>query len=115
MKRVYTAPDPLLAHVLRGALEAAGVSAEVRRDALFSTRGETPITFDTLPEVWVGDETDEAVVADVIREFESRPHAPSGPTWLCPVCGETNEPQFTACWKCSGPNPEPDTQNPKPL
>jgi hypothetical protein len=21
--------------------------------------------------------------------------------WTCPRCGEANEPQFTACWKCA--------------
>ena len=100
MRLVYRAASPTLAHVLRGALEAAGVEAEVRRDVLFSTRGETPVTTDTLPEVWVTDAADPGVVAEVVAAFDAPPSKDPGPQWVCPHCAETVEPQLARCWNC---------------
>ena len=104
MTKVYTAADPVQAHVLRGALEAAGIDAEVRGDYLFSTRGESPVTFDTLPAVWVVNDDDLEASRAVIAEFERR--SANGPvaTWKC-VCGEVNEQQFDRCWNCGGGRP----------
>jgi hypothetical protein len=55
MKQVYVAPNPAEAHLVRGLLESRGIHAEVRGEALWGTRGETPLTPDTLPTVWVDD------------------------------------------------------------
>ncbi len=55
LKRVYTAPDPIDAHLIKGLLEAEGIEAEVRGELLFGGRGELPMTEDTLPSVWVHD------------------------------------------------------------
>ena len=100
MVRLYSAADPLQAHVLRGALEAAGIAAEVRRDSLFSTRGETPVTVDTLPQVWIPDEADLELARTIVREFEEREPGLMGPGWTCQACGESVEAQFDRCWRC---------------
>jgi len=39
--------------------------------------------------------------------------------WTCPRCNETNEPQFTACWKCAPVDEEgvrraPEEPRPRP-
>ncbi len=99
MIRLYSAADPLQAHVLRGALEAAGIHAEVRQDALFSTRGETPVTFDTLPEVWVA-EADLEPARQIVEELERAPAPAAGEPWVCRGCGESVEAQFDRCWSC---------------
>jgi len=99
MIRLYSAADPLQAHVLRGALEAVGIPAEVRQDALFSTRGETPVTFDTLPEVWVA-ESDLELARQVVEELERAPAESAGTPWTCRRCGETVEAPFDRCWNC---------------
>lgn len=104
MIKVYSAADPLQAHVLRGALEAVGIMAEVRRDSLFSTRGETPVTFDTLPQVWIPDEADLELARDIVRQFEAKDAGPAGVNWTCPSCGEAVEPQFDRCWRCGAPD-----------
>ena len=105
MMKLYTAADPLQAHVLRGALEAAGIEAEVRGDYLFTTRGESPVTTETLPSVWILDDEDleaaRAVVRDLEQAVADRPVA----TWKCPNCGELNEQQFDQCWKCGTSRP----------
>jgi hypothetical protein len=100
MRKVYTAADPLQAHVLRGALEAVGIAAEVRGGFLFGARGETPITVDTAPSVWVPEDADPFAVQTIVRQFDAKPGA-NGPTatWRC-ECGEVSEIQFTECWNC---------------
>ncbi len=100
MIKIYTAADPMQAHVLRGALEAVGIQAEVRRDSLFSTRGETPVTFDTLPEVWIPADADAELARRVVLELENPPESSSGQSWACPRCSERVEPQFDRCWSC---------------
>ncbi len=100
MIKLYSAADPLQAHILRGALEAVGIGAEVRRDTLFSTRGETPVTFDTLPEVWIPADADLDLARRVVRELEAPPKAAAGPMWICLRCREYVEPQFDQCWNC---------------
>lgn len=101
MQKLYTAPDPLQAHVLRGALEAAGIEAEVRRDYIFSIRGESPVTTDTLPEVWILNDEDLEPARAIVQEFERKPNGPVG-LWTC-QCGEVNEHTFDTCWRCGTP------------
>jgi Putative prokaryotic signal transducing protein len=55
MKQVFVARNPAEAHLVKGMLESRGIRAEVRGEALWGTRGETPLTPDTLPTVWVDD------------------------------------------------------------
>jgi hypothetical protein len=100
MIKLYSAADPLQAHVLRGALEAVGIRAQVRRDTLFGTRGETPVTFDTLPEVWIPADADIELARRVVGELEAPARPASGPMWICPTCRESVEPQFDECWNC---------------
>jgi len=41
---IYQAPDPIRAHLLRGALEAAGIEAFLANEALGGSVGELPAT-----------------------------------------------------------------------
>ncbi|MEZ5315815.1 MAG: DUF2007 domain-containing protein [Vicinamibacterales bacterium] len=100
MRKVYTAADPLQAHVLRGALEAAGIEAEVRGTWLFGVRGETPVTVDTAPSVWIRHDEDWDVAMDLVRELEAKPARGPIRTWRCRACGEFVEDQFGECWNC---------------
>jgi hypothetical protein len=34
---------------------------------------------------------------------------PERPEWSCPDCGEKLEGQFTHCWNCGSPRPEPES------
>jgi hypothetical protein len=60
MTKVLTANHPTEAHLAAGFLESHGITAEVRGAALFSARGEVPVTPDTLPSVWVASDADAA-------------------------------------------------------
>jgi hypothetical protein len=103
MTQVFIARNPLEAHVVTGVLEAAGIAAEVRGDALWSARGELPLTADTLPTVWVLDDDRLSEALSVVRDYVAEPPAAAGPPWTCPACGEEIEPQFSHCWKCNVP------------
>ena len=103
MIKIYTAAHPVDAHLLRGALESAGIEAQVRGDFQFSLRGEAPVTTDTLPTVWILDDTDLDAASAIVREFEQRPAPGPVGTWICGACGEINEEMFDVCWKCGAP------------
>ena len=98
MKRVYTAKHPTEAHLIRGMLEAEGISSIVRGDQLYGAYGELPI----LPTVWILDDALAAQADHLVRDFlhgtAARRH--SHERWTCPQCGEVLEGQFTDCWKC---------------
>ena len=101
MTRVYVAKHPTDAHLFKGILEQEGIEAIVRGEALFGARGEAPLTFDTLPSVWVLDPEDAERAGCLALEY-GRGAAPAGPrdTWRCGGCGEIVEEQFGECWNC---------------
>ena len=105
VRKVFVAQHPTEAHLLKGLLESQGIAAEVRGEALFSVRGEVPATPDTLPSVWVMDETQVARALEFVAEYERGTASTSEHPWRCPNCGETLDPQFTACWQCGTARP----------
>ncbi|HEU4866417.1 MAG TPA: DUF2007 domain-containing protein [Actinomycetota bacterium] len=97
MIRAYVANSLAQAHLIKGFLDAEGIFALVRGEHLVGIAGEIPITMDTLPSIWVGEDDrdraraliDEALKNELVFE-----------DWTCPECGETVEGQFTECWQC---------------
>jgi hypothetical protein len=101
MTKVFIAQHPLEAHFVKGMLESNGIPSEIRGEALFGVRGELPI-METSPEVWIlnDDQVNEALA--VLRYPSTEPNeAGKHQAWRCARCGETIEPQFTACWQCN--------------
>jgi hypothetical protein len=80
MKQVFVAQHPFEAHLVKGLLESNGIAAEIRGESLFGARGETPVTPDTLPSVWVVDDGDASRARGVLAEYRARggPAAPQG-------------------------------------
>lgn len=108
MTRVLTAQHPTEAHLV-GLLRSGGIEAEVRGEALFTSRGEVPVTPSTLPSVWI---IDDALADDARQILEAhasqvRSDVGAGQSWQCANCGETIEPQFTSCWHCEASRPDP--------
>ncbi len=106
MRQVFVAQHPTEAHFVKGLLEAEGIAADVRGELLWGMRGEAP-TPESLPSVWVREETQLDRALAVIRTYQ---HADSpvqiqGQAWRCPRCGEQLAGQFTACWNCGAPRP----------
>ena len=103
MTRVFTARHPTEAHLIANMLSARGIRAEVRGEALFSTRGEVPVTASTLPSVWVIDEGQVTEALALLRDRAST--FSDDQPWTCPRCGESVESQFTQCWNCGAEIP----------
>ena len=107
MKRVYTAHDPIEAHLVKGLLKADGIEAIVRGEHLFPLRGSLPVTSDTNPSVWVANDMDFDKGRTIVQAYDhgARADRERAPHWHCAWCGETLEGQFTACWKCGAIRP----------
>ena len=107
MTKVFVAQHPTEAYLLKGVLESNGIPSEIRGEALFGARGEIPLT-EASPEVWVlnDDQVGEALEVLRNRSTETR-DVDEGQSWRCSNCGETIEPQFTACWQCNADKPNP--------
>jgi hypothetical protein len=97
MKKLTTAPSTITIHHYRNLLEAEGIPCEIRNEHLGSVFGEIPFQ-DTWPQLWVINDLDydrakQLVTGDALDESP-------GQNWRCRKCGEENEGQFAACWKC---------------
>lgn len=103
MIKVFVAQHPTEAHLLQGVLESEGIESEVRRETLFGVRGEIPL-WEALPEIWVLNDDQAGKARELIQNRSTAANATSE-SWLCSNCGETVEPQFTACWKCNSEKP----------
>lgn len=99
MHKLYTADNPFEAHLLRGFLEAHGVTAHVQGDILFSMRGELPMAMDTLPTVWVI-HAGELARAELLLDEWRCSNKDGEPPWRCRQCGEECDGSFDACWQC---------------
>lgn len=101
MPIVYSNPDPSITHLVRNALENAGIDAVIQGQRPGAAMGELPPVA-AWSEVWVTDRVDEAraIVAEVTTD------APAGEPWTCGACGETLEAHFGMCWSCGTARPD---------
>jgi hypothetical protein len=90
------------AHLIAGFLRAEGIPCEVRGEHLMAAYGELPITYETLPSIWVAPQDR----LKARQRIEQALHGlASGTRWVCPNCLETIEAQFTECWSCGASRP----------
>jgi Putative prokaryotic signal transducing protein len=78
-------------------LAARGVRARIFNANASSLAGELPIEA-SLPQVWVEKPDDAPRARALIEEFVRS--TSSGPSIICPKCGEENPPSFDLCWSC---------------
>ena len=102
--RAYVARNLAEAHLIAGFLQAEGITCEVRGEHLMGAYGELPITFDTLPSIWVAPDDRLKARQRIDQALHGRTAGAIG--WVCPNCLERLEPQFTACWSCGTPRPD---------
>jgi hypothetical protein len=99
MKRVWSGASLHDTGHLQNLLELAGIGCFIKHRELSSALGDLPF-LECSPELWVlrDDQADKATA--VIHEA-LRPEAGArGAPWRCRHCGEDNEAQFGACWRC---------------
>jgi len=95
--RIYSAATPTEAHIVCELLKSYRIDCEVRGEGVFGLQGEVPFGESSEPFVWLIDLNQAAQASAVIEQFRS---ADNGTSWRCSQCGESNEPQFGACWQC---------------
>ena len=99
MKKLTSSESLITINHYKNVLEAEGIRAEIRNEHLGSILGEMPFV-ETWPELWVANDLDFDRATQLITSVESES---PGASWRCKRCGEDNEGQFAACWKCSVP------------
>lgn len=98
MKRVFRHESIAEIALVRGVLEHHGIACIVKNEQLAGALGEIPF-LECQPEVCVLDDDDvERAEALIARHFAP---ADAHTAWVCAHCGETNEGQFGACWRCA--------------
>jgi rubredoxin len=97
MKKLTSAPTVITIHHYKNLLAAEGIPSVIRNEHFGSILGEMPFT-DTWPQLWVVNDLHYDRAQQLISgaAFEESP----ADDWRCPKCGETNEGQFAACWRC---------------
>ena len=100
VKRLTTAPNLALATLWADLLSHAGVPTTVQRQYASSIAGEVPVD-QTLPELWIQDETQYAHALRLLHELR---HPPTR-RWRCPQCDELIEGPFEQCWNCGAAMP----------
>ncbi len=84
---------------LQNLLEQAGIGCFIKHRELGSAMGDLPF-LECSPELWVLRDEQAGKATLVIREaLRPETGAPAAP-WHCSECGEANEAQFAACWRC---------------
>ena len=96
MKKLTSAETLVLINHYKNLLESEGIPTEVRNQHLGSIMGEVPF-FETWPQLWVINDLDYDRALQLIEAADEESPADA---WRCGKCGETNEGQFGACWKC---------------
>lgn len=98
---VHRTSDRTVAHLLRGALEAEGVTAFVQGEHLFGLQGEVPSGPALELRVFILDDEQHPKAERLVREWLAARSRPSDEApWQCARCGEHHESQFIACWRC---------------
>ena len=94
MKKLTQAPS-LTLHHYRNLLEAEGIETEIKNEHFGDLLAGMPLTESQL---WVVNDLDYDRAKQLIdgTAFEESPRD----NWKCSACGEENEGQFAACWKC---------------
>ena len=102
MKKVYDGFDLAEVHIVKGILDSYGIEAKVEDDQLLGLVGGIGYTEAVVPTVWIFDNTryDEALI--IVKEYEEkRTSTKDGEKWVCSVCQEVLDEQFTECWNCN--------------
>ena len=105
MRKVYTSDNSAILGYARQVLENNSIRCIIRNDFLLGGAGELPVN-ETWPEIWVIDDADFDRARALVDGIVAAAHE-SAPGWRCASCGEPMEGQFTDCWNCGAPRPEP--------
>lgn len=97
MKKLTSAESLITINHYKNLLASEGIRSEIRNQYLGSILGEMPFA-ETWPELWIRNDMDYDRAKQLIDDSIADESPAAG--WRCDNCGEDNERQFAACWKC---------------
>ena len=98
MKKVTSSDSLVTITHYKNLLTTEGIPAFIRNEHFGSLFGEVPFQ-EVWAELWVENDLDydrDLQLIDAVTVLAESPGSP----WRCTTCGESNEPQFGACWSC---------------
>ena len=95
MKILFSSPQNQDVERLKNALNEAGIQCEVRNENAYAFFPGAEF----YPELWVLNEGDFQKATE-LRDALWKAESTGANSWICRVCGQESEGQFTACWKC---------------
>lgn len=96
MKKLFTHENRMIVFNLKNVLEGEGIETVVVNEFAAGGAGDLP-TFDTWPELWVGDDAQlerARVIVDEILDRDPDDYR------YCSACRERNDGAFRICWNC---------------
>ena|SRR5256885_921102 len=95
MRMLFASPQSQDVELLRKALNEAGIQCEVRNENAYAFFPGAEF----YPELWVLNEGDFSKAEELRDALLKLASSPSN-SWICGVCGEASEGQFSSCWNC---------------
>lgn len=95
MRFLFTSRNVAEINLLRGLLEADGIACQTRNEY----NSTISLALEFMPELYVEREDDFKAAQQILARYQT-PVDTKLEDWRCPRCGEINEAQFGACWKC---------------
>ena len=95
MKILFSSPHNQDVERLKNALNEAGIQCEVRNENAYAFFPGAEFYL----ELWVLNEADFQKATE-LRDALWKAEATGAKSWICRVCSQESEGQFTACWKC---------------
>ncbi|PQV64938.1 Putative signal transducing protein [Abditibacterium utsteinense] len=97
MRCVFTSLNVAEVGLLRGLFESEGVECFTRNEQLSMASGSVPF-LECQPELWILKDEDFGQAQEILAKYQDKER--NYQAWIYPYCGEKNEGQFGACWKC---------------
>ncbi len=98
MKKILSNENRMIVYNLKNVLQGEGIETHVVND--FAAGGAGGLaTFDTWPELWLDDDTQQAQAQEIIDGIL---HSNEKDSWFCRACQEKNASSFKLCWNCGG-------------
>jgi hypothetical protein len=102
MKLLFSSPNGLLPHHLKGLLDGAGIRSVVQNQHSRIALGGLGYT-DCWTELWLVDEERVREARALIGQ--GLPAGAEAALWRCPACAESVAEPFSECWNCGASRP----------
>ena len=95
MKLLFTSRNVAEIGLLKGLLESENIPCLTRNEYVSLISLSREFT----PELYVANDEDFSAAQNLLAISQQQSET-KFENWICPQCGEMNEAQFGACWKC---------------